>query len=58
MLLALKRWFKGYPSARWLEDADEEVKFTPDLWNMERRQMQLLFVYDELRQGKLPHSAG
>jgi len=55
MLLAFKRWIKGYPSARWLELADDEVQFTPDLWNMERRQLQLLFVYDEMMKGHHEH---
>lgn len=62
MLTILKRLFQVSPSVivrapseQWLEDADDEVEFTPDLWNMERRQLQLLFVYDEMMQGHHGH---
>lgn len=35
------------PDASWLEAADREVDFTPDLWKLEQYEWQLLFTYDE-----------
>jgi gamma-glutamylcyclotransferase (GGCT)/AIG2-like uncharacterized protein YtfP len=58
MLTGLKKLIFGsaLPSAEWFEEADREVDFTPDMWNMERRQFQLLFVYDEMMNGHRQHN--
>lgn len=46
-------WERGrkFPNEKWIREANEEASSTPDIWDLEARPIQLLFLPCELQKG-------